>query len=105
MLSGMKRPAMLALIFLIAASAFAQKRAFTIEDFYRVKAVSDLSLSRDGHSLAYVVATPDLPRGKRSSRIWIMGANGGTAPAVTNGDRDSSPTWSPYGNPFAFVRE
>src|SRR5216684_3623065 len=105
MLSGMKRLPPLMLVFLVAVSAFAQKRPFTIEDFYRVKPVSDLSLSHDGRSLAYVVATPDLPRGKRRSRIWIMGADGGNARAVTNGDHDSGPKWAPDGSTIAFVRE
>src|SRR5438552_621391 len=74
--ASMKRLSGLAIALLVALSAVAQKRAFTIEDFYRVKTLSELSLSHDGKSLVFTVAAPDLPRAKRSQRIWIIDAPG-----------------------------
>src|SRR5205809_7131721 len=57
-------------ILLDAVSAVAAKRAFTIEDLYRVRSVSDLAVSSDGRSIAFVVADTDLPHGKRVSHVW-----------------------------------
>src|SRR2546430_17651353 len=75
MVAPMKRALSLALLF-VAAAAFAQsKRAFTIEDFYRVKGIADLTLSPEGTTLAFTVSTNDLPHAKRSTKIWIMDAD------------------------------
>ena len=54
------------------SSLHAQKRAFTIEDLYRVKNISDLHLSPDGQTLIFVVGSSDLARAKRHSHVWAM---------------------------------
>ena len=101
----MKRVLSIALLF-VAAAAFAQsKRAFTIEDLYRVKNVSDLTLSPDGKTLAFTVTTSDLPRAKRSTKVWVMDADGQNAHALTQGSGDSTPRFSPDGKQLAFLRD
>src|SRR5689334_5233227 len=101
----MKRVLSIALLF-IAAAAFAQsKRAFTIEDLYRVKNVGDLALSPDGKMLAFSVTTSDLPHAKRTSKIWVMDADGQNAHAITQGSGDSTPRFSPDGKQLLFVRD
>jgi len=100
----MKRAISLCLLF-VAAAAFAQKRAFTIEDLYRAKGLSDLTLSPDGKTLAFAVTTSDLARAKRSTKIWVMDADGQNARALTNGDGDGAPRFSPDGKQLAFVRD
>ena len=60
-------------LLLLCATVFhAQKRAFTIEDLYRVKNISDLHLSPDGKTVMFVVTTSDLAHAKRTNRIWSM---------------------------------
>ena len=49
-------------------SANAQKRAFTIEDLYRVKGVSSVSLSPDGKTVCYTASSSDLKNQKSGSR-------------------------------------
>src|SRR5438067_8979849 len=102
--AAMKRLLLLLLLPVIAATAFAQKRPFTIEDVYRIRSVGALSLSPDGRSVLFTVATSDLPRAKRTTRVWIMDADGANARELTHGDSDSSPYFSPDGKTIAFVR-
>ncbi|HSF22920.1 MAG TPA: hypothetical protein VLE20_01750, partial [Blastocatellia bacterium] len=57
-------------------SSLAQKRAFTIEDLYRIKSISDVHISPDGKSVVYSVATSDLPRARRVTHVWAMDIDG-----------------------------
>ncbi|HKS23354.1 MAG TPA: S9 family peptidase [Thermoanaerobaculia bacterium] len=99
----MKR--LLCLLFLVAVPALAQtKRAFTIEDLYRVRGLGDLSLSPDGATVLFTVVTSDLPHAKRTTRIWAMNADGSNARELTHGDSDTSPHFSPDGKSIAFLR-
>jgi len=90
---------------LISTNVVAQpKRAFTLEDLYRVKGISDLMLAPDGHTLIFTLAISDLPRAKRTSRIWAMDTDGSNARPLTQGEVDSSARFSPDGKQIAFVR-
>ncbi len=101
----MKRAVCLFIAFIAAAAFAQQKRAFTLEDLYRVKGISDLAMSPDERTLVYTVSTTDLPRATRSTRIWAMNVDGSNVHALTQGDSDSSPHFSPDGKQIAFVRE
>src|SRR5947199_68376 len=101
----MKRAASIALLFVAAVALAQSKRAFTIEDLYKVKSVSELTLSPDGRTLAFTVGTSDLPHAKRTAKVWLMDVDGQNARAVTNGEGDSSPHFSPDGKQLAFVRD
>ncbi len=90
--------------FLLAALAFAEKRAFTIEDLYRIRGIEDLHLSPDGKTIAFTLRTDNLPKAKRARHIWLMGADGGNARQFTFGEKDeSAPVWSADGKWLAFV--
>ncbi|HSB10759.1 MAG TPA: S9 family peptidase [Blastocatellia bacterium] len=94
----------LILFLLVPFAAQAQKRAFTIEDFYRVKAVSNVEVSPDGRSVIYAVTTSDLARAKRGTHIWMMDADGRNARALTSGDKsESSPAFSPDGKWISYI--
>ena len=82
----------------------ADKRAFTIEDLYRVRGLAHLQLSPDGATVVFTVATNDLARAKHVEHIWLMNANGTNARQFTRGDAgETSPVFSPDGNRIAFV--
>lgn len=70
--------------------AHAQKRAFNIEDLYRIKSVSDVHVSPDGRSVIYVLTTSDFPRAKRNSHVWMMNADGQNVRQLTTGDKSES---------------
>ena len=91
-------------LLLVASSARAEKRAFGIEDLYRVKSASDLNVTPDGEALIYVVTTSDLGRAKRTSHIWMSDSDGRHARQLTFGEKsESSPILSPDGKTLAFV--
>ncbi|HJU54589.1 MAG TPA: S9 family peptidase [Pyrinomonadaceae bacterium] len=84
--------------------ALAQKRAFTVEDLYRVKNLSDVHVSPDGRTILFVVTTSDLARAKRASRIWAMDIDGRNPRQLTVGDASEySPTFSPDGRQILFI--
>ena len=88
----------------IPFTAHAQKRAFTIEDVYHVKSIPDVHLSPDGRSVIYAVTTPDLPRAKRTTHIWMMGVDGQGARQLTSGEKgESSPIFSPDGKWISYI--
>ncbi|MEN6525004.1 MAG: S9 family peptidase [Candidatus Polarisedimenticolia bacterium] len=94
-------------IALFALPAFAgdAKRAFTIEDFYKVKSPAGPVLSPDGATLVYSLQTKDLGRGKAQSDLYRVPAAGGPATRLTFTDDQSetSPAFSPDGKLISFV--
>ena len=84
-------------------SANAQKRAFTIEDLYRVKGVSSVSLSPDGKTVCYTASSSDLKSQKSGSDIYIMNADGSHTKALTEDGKSSSAVWSKDGKSIFFT--
>ena len=102
----MNRKHFVALAFLLAAlPVLAQKRALTIEDYYRVRSASELDVARDGSRFVFTVTSSDLPQAKRSTSIWISDANGAHLRQLTRGDADKGAHFSPDGKSVAFIRD
>ena len=61
-------------------------------------------VSPDGSTVAFVVGRVDMAKNKTLSQVWLAAADGSTPPrAVTGGEHDSTPAWSPDGQSLAFV--
>ncbi|HWX40709.1 MAG TPA: hypothetical protein VN345_06115, partial [Blastocatellia bacterium] len=104
----MKRYALSTLVFLLLAPAalYAQKRAFTVEDLYRIKSISDVHVSPDGKSLIYSLGVSDLPRAKQVSHIWLMDIDGSNPRQMTQGEKsENSPSFSPDGKWILFISD
>src|SRR3984885_16208444 len=102
----MYRKALMLLLFWFgfAIPSRADKRAFTIEDLYRVRALAHLHVSPDGSMVVFTVATSDLPHAKPVEHIWLMNSNGTNVRQFTSGDAgETSPVFSPDGSHIAFV--
>ncbi|MEP7113443.1 MAG: S9 family peptidase, partial [Ilumatobacteraceae bacterium] len=62
------------------------------------------AVSPDGLTVAFVVSRVDMVKNKNFSQVWLAAADGSTPPrAVTGGDHDNSPAWSPDGRALAFA--
>jgi dipeptidyl aminopeptidase/acylaminoacyl peptidase len=81
------------------------RRGFTPEDYFAFKFISDPRISPDGKTIAYVLTTIDQKKNRRESSIWLIPADGSSAPRRLSSEffSASSPRWSPDGKTLAFL--
>jgi dipeptidyl aminopeptidase/acylaminoacyl peptidase len=100
----------LALAFLgalvVAAPVRAGTKPWTVDDVLAVKTVTDPQVSPDGQWVAYVVSSLNEEKDAYQTDVWLVGAAGGEARALTSasGD-DENPRWSPDGKWIAFISD
>lgn len=84
------------LLFLVFISiSYPQKRAFTIEDLYKVQNVSAPVLSNSGEKISFTVSESDLAKGKTTNTVYVMNTNGSSLINVSEKvPGASSPIWS-----------
>jgi dipeptidyl aminopeptidase/acylaminoacyl peptidase len=82
----------------------APKRAFELEDVYRVAVVGAPACSPDGAWVAFTVRRNDVREGESWSNLWRMRADGSEQTQLTFGRHaDGAPRFSPDGAKLAFV--
>ena len=102
----MKRFLILALMIAFLLPAAAQKRAFTLEDLYRIQGISDPQISPDGARIAFTVTKQDLEQGTRNADIWLMNADGSDLRQLTQSpESDEHPRWSTDGKSILFLSD
>lgn len=89
----------------LALPAFgADKRAFQIEDLYRLKGISELALSPDGRQLLFQVSSQDLRQATRNTQVWLLEVATGQCRQLTRAKASShSPQWSRDGKSITFL--
>lgn len=86
----------LLIVFIVVASLLpGQKRAFTIDDLYKIKNVGTPVLSNSGEKIAFTVSESFLAEGKTQTSIYVMNTKGGELNIVSEKFKSaSSPFWS-----------
>lgn len=80
------------------------QRNLTIDDFFKIKRVSDPQISPEGNWIAYTVTDVDLKKDKSETRIWMTPSAGGEAiPMTAKGYSANRPGWSPDGKFLSFL--
>src|SRR4051794_30225269 len=83
-----------AAVFVIISSGIVvaqTRRPMTVDDLITAVRVSDPQLSPDGKRVVYTRTTTALDSGKRNSDVWIVPADGSTAPRpFVGGDKSES---------------
>ena len=100
----MRKVVIFLLLIFSAASAWGEKKPFTIEDLYHIKSVNDPQISPDGRWVAFTVTSYQLHEGKSNSEIYLMRIDGSGLRQMTNNEAaDFSPRWSPDGKSILFI--
>jgi dipeptidyl aminopeptidase/acylaminoacyl peptidase len=91
----MKKHFMFFLILVVSFSINAQKKAFTIEDLYKIKNVSAPVLSNADDRIAFSVSESSLAEGKTQTTVYVMNPNGSGLKNISEKVKNpSSPFWS-----------
>lgn len=82
----------------------AEKRAFQLDDLYRIKTVGGMSVSPDGKTIAFTVSTSDFRKAKQTKAVWLIESDGSNLRQATAGQTsDSNPFFSPDGKTLGFI--
>ncbi|MDP4277598.1 MAG: S9 family peptidase [Bacteroidota bacterium] len=82
-----------ALFLVITGTAFSQKKAFTIEDLYKVQYAGAPTVSPDGKHLAYSLTKYNLHKGTSETNIYVMNPDGSNKIQLTKDGKSSGPIW------------
>jgi dipeptidyl aminopeptidase/acylaminoacyl peptidase len=95
------------ILVLIASAAFAQEdalRGFTAEDLVQLDRVSQLAVSPDGETVAFVLRSTDMDGNRGRTDIWLMDADGANQRRLTTHEAgESNPLWSIDGGSLWFL--
>jgi dipeptidyl aminopeptidase/acylaminoacyl peptidase len=92
------------IVLLIASFSYSQKRAFEIEDLYRLKSIRDISLSNQNDKISYTLTSYNLKEGKSNSDIYLMNLKDRSIKQLTQfKGADFQARFSPDGNSLFFI--
>jgi len=90
----LKKVSLLFVLLLMISSVSAQKRAFTIEDLYKIKSIGSPLISNDGSKIVFTITESDLKSAKSNTEIYLMNVDGTNQKQLTNNEAaDFNPIW------------
>ncbi|MEX2115563.1 MAG: S9 family peptidase [Bacteroidota bacterium] len=101
----MKRLILFTLTLLTIGIVAAQtKRPITFDDLIKMDRITDLQISPDGKTVAFVVTRHDKVQNNTNSNIYLVPIAGGAVRQLTSAPKgNNSPRWLPDGSSLAFV--
>jgi dipeptidyl aminopeptidase/acylaminoacyl peptidase len=82
----------------------APRRAFSIDDMLKIRAIAEIDISPDGAWVAYSVTSADLEGDKSASDLWMTSWDGTQQRQLTfSKESDRQPRFSPDGRSIAFL--
>jgi dipeptidyl aminopeptidase/acylaminoacyl peptidase len=95
----------LVLGWLLAWPALAQDpHPFNVHDLLAMERISDLQVSPDGKTVAYVQRSTDLEANRGRTDLWLVGADGtGSRRLTSHPASDTTPRWAPDGESIFFL--
>ena len=90
----LKLNVMLLTLFFFSISIHAQKKAFEIEDLYKIKSIGSPTISNNGEWIAFSVTSLNLKKSTSNSEVFVMNVDGTNQKQLTNNDAaDYNPIW------------
>ena len=82
------------------------QKPITVDIGYEIANPTGVSISPDGSSVVFGISNPDVTSGNLNNSLWIKNLKSpDSAPrALTNGNSDANPKFSPNGSSIAFIR-
>ncbi len=81
-----------------------KKTNITIDDIWKIKRPTGLSISPDASQVVCSLTSYDMAENTSSAALWLLSTFGGEARQLTAcGDKDGQAAWSPDGKQIAFV--
>ncbi len=81
----------------------ARSKPLTVEDLWQIERLGLPSLSPDGASAVATLTRYAMADNVGRSALWLMSTTGAAPRALTHGDDDSQPSFSPLGDRIGFV--
>jgi dipeptidyl aminopeptidase/acylaminoacyl peptidase len=94
------------IVFILAftSNILPQKKAFTIEDLYKIKSVGSAVISNDGKQFLFTVTNYDLPKSNSNTEVYLSNIDGSNQRKITNNKAaDFRPIWDKDSKGFYFV--
>ncbi len=90
---------------LLASSAMADPRGFTVTDLVNLDRVTDPQLSPDGRWVSFQLRETDFDANKGMQSLWLVAADGSAAPRriTAQGQTSVSGRWAPDGKSLYFM--